>query len=129
MTDEPPPKIILHDRTLSEYGFTIVLDVKSHWMDLVCYEIARIDDGKMLYLIKDYHHTAEWTEHLHKAQPFLRGSVKWDGCSNLSFSEQDDGSNLHFCGRKMAAKVGKLLDRLYDLAEEHIPHWDRLQNG
>ena len=57
-----------------------------------------------------------------EAQVFLSGSIKWDGCSNLRFDEQDHVM-LHFCSRDEAVAVGTLLGRLYDMAKELIPNW------
>lgn len=58
-----------------------------------------------------------------QAATFLRGSIKWDGCSNLRFDGQDE-TMLHFCGADHAAGVGRLLQRMYEIAAETIPRWD-----
>lgn len=55
-----------------------------------------------------------------EAQVYLHGSLKWDGCCNLYFDQQDKVM-LHFCGKKEAENIGVLLGRLYDLAKELVP--------
>jgi hypothetical protein len=65
-------------------------------------------------------HTLDRSE----AEVFLHGHVKWDGCSNLHFDEQDRVM-LHFCSKQQAGDIGRLLERLYDIAAELMgDHWD-----
>jgi hypothetical protein len=55
------------------------------------------------------------------AQSFVSGHVRSDGCMNVDF---DEPMMLHFCSRKQAGAVGRLLERLYDLARECFPDHD-----
>lgn len=48
-------------------------------------------------------------------ESFLHGYVKWDGCSNWHFDEQDR-IMLHFCGVKRATDIGELFRRIYQIA-------------
>lgn len=48
------------------------------------------------------------------AEPALSGSIKWDGCSNWDFHCED--GMIHYCGVKMATSIGRLMERLYDIA-------------
>jgi hypothetical protein len=57
------------------------------------------------------------TEDMREADVFLHGSVKWDGCSNWMFDEQDR-CMLHFCEKESAANIGVLFTRLYEWAKE-----------
>lgn len=52
---------------------------------------------------------------------FCEGFVKWDGCSNWNFGEQ----MIHFCGADEARGLGELFHRIYELAAEIIPAFDR----
>ena len=56
-------------------------------------------------------------QHIEDAEVFLHGSVKWDGCSNWYFDEQDR-IMLHFCGEEHGAEIGELFKRLYAWARE-----------
>jgi hypothetical protein len=56
------------------------------------------------------------TDPLH-AKPYLHGSVKWDGCSDWHFDEQDEGM-LHGCSRENVQRFGDVLGRCWDLAGE-----------
>ncbi len=51
-----------------------------------------------------------------RANRFLRGSIKWDGSSNLRF-----GDVAYSGDRRGATNVGLLLAALYDLAAEMMP--------
>ncbi len=57
-----------------------------------------------------------------EAQVYLSGGIKWDGCSNMHFDEQDRVM-LHFFSKREAMNTGVLLGRLYDLAAKLIPAW------
>jgi hypothetical protein len=59
----------------------------------------------------------DFTVDLTTADTYLSGSVKWDGCSNWSFDEQDRGM-LHFCAKQDAIALGTLMGYLYDWAKE-----------
>lgn len=52
-------------------------------------------------------------------EPFMRGSVKQDGCSNWDFF----GGHypLHFCGRKGLNNFYQLIECLYARAAELMP--------
>lgn len=49
------------------------------------------------------------------AQVFASGSIKWDGCSNFRFDEQDR-CMLHGCDREYLVNVGQVLARVHDEA-------------
>jgi hypothetical protein len=63
------------------------------------------------------------TANMKEAKPYFSGSVKWDGCCNVSFI--DDGAALHFCGRKHLARMTTMVLRVFDFAAELIPTFDR----
>lgn len=52
----------------------------------------------------------------------MHGSVKWDGCSNLTIGEGVD-YQLHYCSKRGARVIGLTLDAVYDLAAREIPGW------
>jgi hypothetical protein len=63
-----------------------------------------------------YDPTSDWKE----AIVFLDGSIKWDGCMNFCFPDQEHVM-LHVCGRREAKDLGVLMDRLYDVAAQCMP--------
>lgn len=58
-----------------------------------------------------------------KADVFLGGSIKWDGCSNWSFPSSH-ACMLHFCGQQGAMMLGRLMQRLYEITATRMPKFD-----
>lgn len=124
-----------------DIGYYCVAEVHEHWMDVKVYEFYLYRhfgeqewDGESPVAIgqappgyafdrDDSSCKPNPVKATAEAQVFLSGSIKWDGCSNLQFDEQDNVC-LHFCGKKAAMNVGVLLGRLYELAEKHMPAFD-----
>lgn len=73
------------------------------------------EDGQLSYVKVGSNGNAATTTNLEEAQRVLEGYVKWDGCSDFDFYP-DHGGNEHFCGKKHAVGLGKLLDFIYDEA-------------
>lgn len=48
---------------------------------------------------------------------FAEGHVKWDGCSNIQFPEQNEVM-LHNCNRAGLTDIGELLGAIYDACGE-----------
>jgi hypothetical protein len=109
--------------------FLIVATPHEHYCEFRCYACLGFEaDSKGEYTIPLYERdedgpSPEAISDFAQAAVYLSGSIKWDGCANLQFDEQER-CMLHFCGREDARKVGKLIDRLYDLAAELFPKWD-----
>lgn len=106
-----------------------------HWKDIAYAVVAELGDNKLYIKVKvlnifgyDENNAVFYrlqdstspvpTEDIEKAEVFLQGSIKWDGCSNLQFKDGD--CLLHFCDKKDAMNVGVLMGRLYDLAHEMV---------
>jgi hypothetical protein len=94
------------------------------WVDFKAYEIVYCDDWdnpkSYGYYVTGWTSSVETIETIEGAQVYLSGSIKWDGCSNMQFDEQEKAM-LHFCGKSNAMNIGTLLERLYDLAAEMMP--------
>jgi hypothetical protein len=54
-----------------------------------------------------------------EAKAFVDGSIKWDGCSNWQIGKKD--YCVHFCGVQMATSIGRLMERLYEIAAAEMP--------
>jgi hypothetical protein len=57
---------------------------------------------------------------LDEAQIFVKGGIKWDGCSNYIMPEHQDNSMTHGCSREDLTEVGDLLGRIWDIAKAEI---------
>ena len=49
---------------------------------------------------------------------YLRGTIKWDGCSNLDIGDH------HFCGRQGYDSHIKIVNALWELARTKIKGWN-----
>lgn len=105
-----------------EVPFCIHVEPGTHYMVFECYELVFYHDCLPHYHVKDYTCGTDVTSDLEKAQIYLSGQIKWDGCADLYFDEQENAA-LHFCGIKDARRISCLIERLYEIAKELIEHW------
>lgn len=124
------PEVLKNQTVLREPtdigDFLIVGRAEEHRLDFTCYEVVGQElNGQPGWVFNrnEWETLPDLVSDYREAQPFLSGAIKWDGCANVKFDEQDS-TMLHFCGRDDAAKIGKLFNALYDLAEKLIPAWD-----
>lgn len=112
-------------RVWKDIDFTVQMrrEDEESWVDFTVYAIEGgllEEDGGNVWYEQEGSMTGEMTEDLSTSSIYLSGNIKWDGCSNMTFNEQDR-CMLHFCGRQNAMYIGDLLGRLYDLALEMMP--------
>lgn len=101
--------------------FHITMDADDYTANFRVVEISSWDSKTGAPLT--YGFLEEWNEDPGAAAPFLSGAIRWDGCSNWDFHTSE--CMAHFCGRKHATSIGTLMDRLYDLAAEAIPTFNK----
>jgi|HubBroStandDraft_2_1064218.scaffolds.fasta_scaffold141923_3 hypothetical protein len=90
-------------------------------LSFLVFQITGTDEsGKPLFETDD----ANYSENLLEANVFLHGDIKWDGCSNWYFDEQDNVM-LHFCGVKSASSLGRLMERMYDITAAKMSKFER----
>lgn len=105
--EKKPPEITRE--SWPDIYFSVVMegDVDSYYVDFKVYELFT-NSG----------------EPVPADEVFLSGSVKWDGCSNFTFDEQER-CMLHCCSRQQMANIGILLVRVHELAEAVMEnHWN-----
>jgi len=51
-------------------------------------------------------------------EEFIRGTIKWDGCSHINFG--DENGYLHLCGLNYFKDVSKVLKAVWKKASETI---------
>ncbi len=116
-------------KVCEDLNFTIVAKPDTHHVDYAIYQIAGIDvtvvngklqNGEVSYESKDNNN--EHTYSTEAARVFLHGSVKWDGCSNWHFDEQDE-CMIHGCSRSDLSRIGKVMALCWDLTEQLCPNW------
>lgn len=66
------------------------------------------------------------TENEQESEIMIRGSIKWDGCSNIEFPASQSCMH-HECDRVGLTDIGILLGRIYDQCAELMK--DRILDG
>lgn len=111
-----------------DIGYAAVVFVYSSYADITVHQISGEGEynGKKILLYPSnepgpYGHDIP---EIDNAQVFFEGSIKWDGCSNWEFFNEN-GLMEHFCERKQAVNFGELFSRLYDLGRDLISKADK----
>lgn len=110
--------------------FTIVAEIQQYKVDYTIYDIEGYAQGDSLGIFdrpvwhkagdKFYPSTVDTLE---EAEPYLHGEVKWDGCSNWYFDEQDRNM-LHGCCRKDVQRLGDVMAACWDWTAELLERFN-----
>lgn len=112
-----------------ELPYYVTYEVKSHHADFTAYEVFVMCDKNGVLSMKDgmpplfesgFGSDPVWR--IEEAEVYLRGFVKWDGCSNWDF--KTNPVMKHFCGRDDFVFVSRLLEKMWDIAAKEIPAWN-----
>lgn len=116
-----PGPVIKHFEDLQ---FTVVVTVTDEYRaEFQVYKIEAWDTaGKPMWHQAGITYSPCPVANLAEAEAFLHGNVKWDGCSNWYFDEQDR-LMLHGCTREQLQHWGEVMARCWDLASELIPRF------
>ena len=76
------------------------------------------DTNKPLYWRKGSDSSEDNTSNFSDAERYVEGSVKWDGCSHVSFG--DENGYLHLCGRADFDKLAEVLTTIHERCGEII---------
>lgn len=107
-------------RDVGDYEI-VVTEKHSHWLGFNVYQvISKTASGVRVYNRDGYESSPDPVEDRAAAQIMLSGSIKWDGCSNLTIEDEP----LHFCGRSSMEEFTALLLAIYSLAAELIPSYE-----
>jgi hypothetical protein len=117
-TQYAPPQEIIREAGVYEI---VVTDKRSHWLGFKVYKVlGKTENGVKMYNRDGYQSSPDPVEDRAAAQVAVSGSIKWDGCSDISIDDEP----LHFCGRDNAEEFATLLSAIYDLAAELIPSYE-----
>lgn len=95
------------------------LHENGHFITYKVYDIHAHKDGTFFLKFEEGNPHNDQTENIEDIQPYLHGFVKWDGCSNWHFDEQDK-CMLHGCERGDIQRFGDVMGRCWDHAKENI---------
>lgn len=60
-----------------------------------------------------------------ESELYLSGSIKWDGCADICFGDEENGY-IHLCGKRDLIVHNKVMVKLYEYAEKNIIKYDEL---
>jgi hypothetical protein len=113
-------------RNVTELDFTVVAEqeVDAYHVTYTVYDIeGYTPDGKPVWHKKDAPSYPDFVDTLEEADVYLHGDVKWDGCSNWHFDEQDR-CMLHGCSKKDVQRFGDVLAYCWEWTRELLPNFD-----
>ena len=107
-------------RDVGDYEI-VVSEHRSHWLGLKVYKVlGKTENGVRMYNRDGYKSSPDPVEDRDTAQVAISGSIKWDGCSDITIDDEP----LHFCARADAQEFASVLSAIYDLAAELIPSYE-----
>jgi len=113
-----------YTRCFADLRFVVAAEVAEFHVDYFIYDIAGFtEDNLPLLQKKDATFYPDPVESMEDAEVFLHGFVKWDGCSNWHFDEQDR-LMIHGCGRADIQRIGDIMAACWDWTAEILPNWD-----
>lgn len=88
-------------------------------VEFEAYELYHYDNGEgksLKFMFFDKEGIQHWTNDLSKAEPYVTGFIKWDGCSEVDFMR-----NIHSCGGKRSlVRLGKLFEEIFSVSSSMI---------
>lgn len=104
-----------------ELDFTVIALLHEYYVEYTIYDIEGIDDNKNpVWHKKNSPVAPDSVEKLSEAQIYLHGTVKFDGCSDWYFDEQDS-CMLHGCSREGISRFGEIMAICWDWTGKLIP--------
>ena len=103
--------------------------------------IMKDDDGRTLFTMEittdlDYmigftvYKVTSWEMNgdICDTEQYLKGTIKWDGCSHWWFGEEEDGKSdgyLHLCGYEHIKRHCELVDTIFKYCAENMKNFDK----
>lgn len=109
-------------RDWKDIGYTAVAAVAGYHVEFQVYEISgEYEDGTVCWPRDGGNSNMDAADDIAGAEVYFHGSVKWDGCSNWWFDEQERGVMLHACSRENLTAIGEAMARCWDWTAEILP--------
>jgi len=110
-------------RHVEKLNFTIIAKPEDYKVNYTIYDNEGIDlNGNVLFHRKNASCHPDIVENIEDAEIFIHGEVKWDGCSNWHFDEQDRVM-IHGCCKEDVERLGLILGICWDMTKDLCPHW------
>lgn len=103
-------------KNFSALEFVVVAQVNEYDVEFSVFDIKAFNVGR-----KNSNPSQDIDVNL--AQRYLHGWVKWDGCSDFHFDEQER-HYLHGCSRQDILRIGEIMATCWDWASELLPSFE-----
>lgn len=108
-----------------DLGYTAVAEVHDYSVAYKLYEISgEYEDGTVCWPREGSTSNMDAVDDLGAAEVYFSGSVKWDGCSDWWFDEQERGVMLHACNKYNLLAIGEAMGRCWEWTLELLPKAD-----
>ena len=107
-----------------DIGFTVVVSEASDYAThFDIYEIILALPDRTPNWQRKGSNSFDPCDKIEDSKRYLHGHIKWDGCSNWCFDDQDERM-LHFCDLKDMQAISKVMERCWAWASELCPNFD-----
>lgn len=105
------------DFTIKYNHNTNAVSVEFEIYEIVAHSQGDTDEFDVpFYEKKDAKGSEDMTQNIEEAQTFIRGIVKWDGCSHFYFG--DNEGYIHLCGKFEIEKIAQVIKKVYEKCGE-----------
>lgn len=112
-----------HIKHFNDLSFSVKATVHSHYVDYAgYYHEGYSPDGTPMFTERGALTHPSPVETMDEAEPYFHGSVKWDGCSNWNFDEQER-CMLHGCSKSDIVNLGLILGECWEWTKELLPNF------
>jgi hypothetical protein len=118
-----------HIKHFKDLSFTVVAEVHEYRVEYKMYDIVGWDGGntqgvndRPLWTRAGAHSSGDYVETWEESEVYLSGHVKWDGCSNWCFDEQNR-CMLHACCKSDVQRFGDVMAACWEWTAELCPNW------
>ena len=101
------------------------VEIEEHRMEFEVFEITAWSEGKdgkyseLEFERKGATNGMDTTEDMDEAQTLIKGCVKWDACSHVTFG--DDDGYIHLCGGSSWFNFMEATKRVWEIAMKELP--------
>ena len=106
-----------------DLGFFVTAEPFDYYVEFKIYQVEGVmENGQPLFHQLGAISYPAPVDQIEEAEIYASGSVKWDGCSNWRFDEQDRVM-LHGCNKDHLLNLGKILAECWEMTADLCPNW------
>ncbi len=113
-------------RHFDDMGYAVIAEPKEYSVDYRVFKILGHQQGNApgVFDVPMYGNDLETrTTDIEQAEAFMSGFVKWDGCSNWDF-EDNERCMFHGCDEGDLLNFGRVMAECWRLTADLLPTWD-----